>query len=201
VFVPDKVLYTSDLQSASPGGWSETANAAFGPAGLTISLGADRSIYVTPEDVKVKGGAMVEATFPVGSIEDTPDASRGVACRSSAKGAYVAAVTESPTTAGDWTWGVYRKDVEANTFEQLMGTGMDSGSISAPGSQLTLRLGCNETQLGEQLQLYVGEELAGVVIDTDPLEAGSYTSIFAGTGDFDGDVVATGFEVSAMVPA
>jgi hypothetical protein len=201
VFVPGEVLYASDLQSPAPGGWSEGENFSYGPSGLTVSLGADASIYATPKDLKVTGGVMVEASFPVGSIEDTPDAARGVACRSSAKGAYVAAVTESPTVAGDWTWGVYRKDVEADTFEQLMGTGMDSGSISAPGTQLTLRLGCNETELGEQLQLYVGEELAGVVIDIDPIAPGGFTSAFAGTQQFAGDVVVTSFTVSEMVPA
>jgi hypothetical protein len=96
---------------------------------------------------------------------------------------------------------VYRKDAEADTFEQLMGTGMEAGSIAAPGTELTLRLGCNATKLGEQLQLYVGDELAGVVVDIDPLTAGSYTSVYAGTQQFDGDVPVSSFTVSEMVPA
>lgn len=102
-----------------------------------------------------------------------------MACRSSKAGAYIGAVTESPITAGAWTWGIYKK-VGDESFEQLLGSGIDGEGpipLTPNAPTLSLSLGCSRTVQGEQLMLYVGDELAGITVDIDRL-GGAYTSLF-----------------------
>ncbi len=47
--------------------------------------------------------------------------------------------------------------------------------------------------------LYVGDELAGITVDIDPL-GGAYTSLFTQADNIGGSVLVTDFRVSETVP-
>ncbi len=123
VFTIGDPLYETDLTSNMPGGWpAANQNHAYGSDGLTITVGDGKTVYSTPVDEKFPGNVMVEARWALDSAP--PLVGLGVACRSSKAGAYIGAVTESPITAGAWTWGIYKK-VGDESFEQLLGSGID----------------------------------------------------------------------------
>lgn len=199
VFTLGDTLYETDLTSPEPGGWPAAGeNHAYGDDGLSVTVGSGKAVYTTPVDEKFPGNVMVEARW---DLEASPPlVGRGVACRTSTAGAYVGAVTESPITAGAWTWGIYKK-VGDESFEQLTGSGIDGEGpipLSANAPTLSLSLGCSRTVQGEQLMFYVGDTLAGITVDVDPL-GGSYTSLFTQGDNIGGSVLVTDFRVSETV--
>lgn len=200
VFTLGDPLYETDLTSNMPGGWpAANQNHAYGSDGLTITVGDGKTVYSTPVDEKFPGNVMVEARWALDSAP--PLVGLGVACRSSKAGAYIGAVTESPITAGAWTWGIYKK-VGDESFEQLLGSGIDGEGpipLTPNAPTLSLSLGCSRTVQGEQLMLYVGDELAGITVDIDPL-GGAYTSLFTQADNIGGSVLVTDFRVSETVP-
>lgn len=167
-----EVLFETDFSDPSIGGVPESDAWTFSASGLQIDVPDATTLNVTPGDEKFADGILVTSSFDLVNMEVAPDLTVGVSCRSSSAGSYKGFVRASDSDPGTYHWGIY-KDVEGAEPELLL----DSDEpVEVAGAYVPVGLVCLRTTAGEQLQILVGDQAPGVVVDTGELLNGSYVS-------------------------